>query len=156
RCFDLRVTVIDTPVATKWGAADVHVELTKGQFYVPAGGLDQNFPQKALWSAYPNLQYDTFIAAQNFTGPLILGMSWAGTANQEVFTATELDAAYGPPPGNAPGAGTYTIARLTISSDAVGTAVGRVLHTANSSEITWFGFALPAVLGQATLMGGLF
>jgi hypothetical protein len=156
RCFDLRVTVIDSPVPTKWGAADVHVELTKGQFYGPGDGFDQAFPQKALWNSHPNLQYDTFIAAQNFAAPVIFGSSWAGTANQEVFTNTQLDAAYGPTPGNAPGAGTYTIARLTISADAAGAAVGRVLHTADSTDITYFGFALPLVVGQATLMGGLF
>jgi uncharacterized protein (DUF2141 family) len=130
RTFDLRVSVT---TGDDWVGTSMKATLTSGRFYIPATS-NSNGPQKNLWSLKPSLEFDTFVGAENFTSPTLLGLSSfppnrPGSAS---FTSTSIDATWG---GFAKvSGGTYTIARLTIQNGSVGTVQAYVTHAADEAQ----------------------
>lgn len=117
RTVDVQLTVSG---GDDWLASDIKLALTKGSFYNPrAGG---NTPVPGAWSTLPYLQFDTFVSGPNFAAPTILGRK-EGTGSA-VFSATELNVAFGDLVNT--GDGKFTIARMTMTNDAVGNLEGNV------------------------------
>lgn len=95
-------------------AADLRLQLTNGSFYNPrAGG---NTPVPNAWSAFPYLEYDTFVSSPKFQTPQILGRK-EGTGSA-VFSSSEINVAWGDVANT--GDGKFTIARLTFTRNATG------------------------------------
>src|SRR5439155_7496821 len=93
------------------------------------------------WSTKPNLQYDTFVTGPKFSSPAILGRSYLSAgAGDPVFSSTQVDVAWGDLINT--GAGTFTIARLTMSSGATGTVQGRVASISRPNNPSLFSFNL--------------
>jgi hypothetical protein len=119
---DLRTVDVQLKVSggDDWLASDIKLVLTTGSFYNPrAGG---NTPVPAAWSSFPYLEFDTFVSGPSFAAPTILGRK-EGTGSA-VFSPTEVNVAFGDLVNT--GDGTYTIARLTMTSNAVGQLEGNV------------------------------
>jgi VCBS repeat-containing protein len=152
RCFDLDVTV--SAGGEDWASGDIKAVLTNGNFYnVPAANpLDGDVAQKSLWAVRPNLEFDTFVTAPNFqprwkggSDPIlnrtILLGSYQPGSQTPIFTDTQVNASWGDITRT--GAGTFTVARLTISKDAIGTAQGRVGNITQPNDPTYYDSILP-------------
>jgi len=120
KTLDLQVTL---DPGERWISMDMQALLSKGTFYnaASADGGDRT-PIKSFWPTHPNAEFDTFVSASNFTTPIVLGQAIPAKPNGGVFTNTETNAAWGALSDT--GTGTFTVARLTVSKDAVGTVVG--------------------------------
>jgi hypothetical protein len=143
--FDLKVTLTGT---NDWASGDLFVTLKSGNFYIPSG--HSTTVQQSAWAADPNLQFDTFISAPSFsTSPVVLGRFKNGPGNAQI-DANTIDVAWGDLVTSSPG--TYTIARLTMTKGAVGSAEGRVGNTDTPSSPFTFTSSLPlsASGGQIT------
>jgi hypothetical protein len=115
RTVDVKLTVLG---GDDWLASDFLIKLTKGSFYNPrAGG---NTPNKAGWSLLPYTEFDTFVGGPDFSAPTVLGRK-EGTGSA-VFSPSEVNVSFGDLAST--GAGTFTLARLTFTPDAVGTIDG--------------------------------
>jgi len=134
--YDLQVTVTGD---NDWASGDLKAVLSSGTFYAPASG-NSNTAQKSQWASKPNLEFDTFVTAPNFDNPIILG-SYSPGSNQAVMTSKELNIVWGDF-GNT-GAGTFTIARLTMSNGAVGTLEGRVGNPQDPNNPKYFSYSVP-------------
>jgi len=115
-----------------WLASDLKLVLTTGSFYNPGAG--GNSPNTALWGTFPHLEFDTWVAAPNFGSVSILGRKEGSGA--AVFSSTEVNVAWGDLVNT--GDGVWTIARLTMSANAIGNLTGAVF--AQSSPGTEFPF----------------
>src|SRR5205814_3342698 len=133
KTYDLQVVVGS---GDDWAAADLKANLSSGSFYVPSS-FNSNYVQKNVWASHPNIEFDTFITAPNFTTPVVLGRSTYPNpqTGDPIFNSTTVDAAWGDFPNT--GAGTFTVARLTISNGATGTIQGRFGHTADGTGVTF-------------------
>ena len=121
KSFDLKVTISS---GDDWASGDLKLTLSGGTFYIPSSS-NSNQAVPALWPSKPNIQFDTFVTGPNFEAVSILGKSYlTATGGAAVFSSTQIDVAWGDL--NSTGAGTFTIARLTMTSGASGTAQGRV------------------------------
>lgn len=125
RTVDVQATVTS---GDDFLAGDLLLRLTTGSFYNT--GFGGNGPKPNLWSSFPHVQFDTFVAGPNFGDPTILGRKEGSGA--AVFSPTEVNAAWGDLADT--GAGTFTIARLTMTANATGTITGNVF--ANSAAGT--------------------
>lgn len=144
RCFDLKEDTLDDD----WISGGLRIILTKGSFYIPSTG-DSNTPQSNLWSTSPNLQFDTFVSAPGFSAPIILGPhTGSGSA---VFSATEMNVDWGDLTDT--GVGVSTVARFTISTDAVGSLVGQISNSSAPTSPVDFSSALPLIAGGAAVTG---
>ena len=147
KTFDLQVTL---DKGERWLVADLDVKLSKGSFY-ESNSQDQEYAQENLWQFVPQLQYDTFVTAGNWDKPEILG-SFKPSSEDAVFSSNEVNVTWGALSDT--GTGTVTIARLTVSSDAVGTVVGDVASTKTEpGPETQFNFTLvnvplPSITGN--------
>lgn len=118
KTFDLQVTITGTD---DWLSGDLFVSLKTGSFYVPSGHSDQ--AQKNAWSGQHNLEFDTFVCGPGFNTLTVLGR-FKGGAGAAIINNNTVDISWGDLVTTA--AGTYTIARLTVTNDAVGSLNGRV------------------------------
>jgi hypothetical protein len=134
--YDLQVTVTGD---NDWASGDLKAVLSTGNFYVPSSS-NSNTAQKGQWGAKPNLEFDTFVTAPNFDNPIILG-SYSPGSNSAVMTSTECNIVWGDFANT--GAGTYTIARLTMSKTAVGTIEGRVGNPQDPNNPKYFSYSVP-------------
>ena len=119
--FDLVITT-----TADWTNSSLKFVLGEGSFYNAADG--DNVPTTPTQWNNPGLRHlrqDTFVAAPpDFTAlPLVVGRHPADGTGPAIFSAgtvsvlwADTSSAYGP--------GTYTIARLTVSNDAVGAWYG--------------------------------
>lgn len=139
--FDLKVT---TTGADDWLSGDLYIVLKKGSLYLPSG--HSNTAQQSLWGSNPKLQFDTFVTAPNFTSPIVLGSSHSGSQTA-VFTSTVIDVAWGDIATTA--AGTYTVARFTLTKDADGVITGRVGHKEDPQNPITFASTVPRADGGA-------
>jgi hypothetical protein len=124
--WDLRVNI---PQGQHWGFSGFEANLTAGQFYNHEFG--GRTPQPQLWSAFPQLRYDTFVtqaANPNDDSTFIAPTITSGFPNpplQVVFIDQRISIVYHAQPGpGVAGPGAFTIARLTFRDDSVGTIVG--------------------------------
>lgn len=122
KTFDLQVTLDKNE---RWLSTDAVMSLSKGTVY-EAPVADSETPQPNLWNLSPNLQFDTFVSASDFDSPVLLG-SFQPTSTEPVFNSTTVNASWGAFQDT--GTGTFTVARYTVSSDAVGTVVGQTAST---------------------------
>ncbi len=144
KSFDLMVNVTS---GDDWASGDLKLNLSGGTFYVPSQNSD--IPQKSQFASKPNLQYDTFVSSPNFNQPFVLGVSYLSTGtNDAVFSTTAMDVAWGDLTNN--GAGTFTIARLTVTNGATATLQGRVGSISAPSSPKNFTFSLNAGGGGTT------
>src|SRR5438477_12175176 len=109
RALDLRVTVT---ADDDWLSGDLIAHLSSGQCYIPAQS-NSNIAQPALWTQSPNLEFDTFVTTPNFGVPTFVSRS--NGPGEAIFTITDINAAWGDLVKT--GAGTFTIARMTVSAD---------------------------------------
>src|SRR5206468_3041978 len=92
--------------------------------------------------------------------PILLGASYFKSGIDAQFSDTTMNVAWGTLT-KIP-AGTYTVARLTISNDAAGSIVGRVGGTGDSPTSTeplnprYFGSAVPLPAAQGVISGRLY
>ncbi|MCX5670451.1 MAG: autotransporter-associated beta strand repeat-containing protein [Planctomycetota bacterium] len=119
--FDLVITT-----TADWTNSSLKFALSDGSFYNAADGGDVP-TTPGLWS-FPGLRHlrqDTFVAAPpDFRAPLlIIGSHPSDGGGSAIFSASTVSVlwadnstTYGP--------GTYTVARLTVSNDAVGSFFG--------------------------------
>jgi hypothetical protein len=126
RTFDLKVSVSS---GDAWVGANMLATLSSGQFYVPASN-NSNTAQQPFWSVKPNLEFDTFVTAQNFASPIILGPTTGG--GSAVFSSNTMNVVWGTL--GSVGAGTYTVARLTIKNGSAGSVKGFVTHKGNAND----------------------
>jgi len=126
RSFDLRVSVSS---GDDWGGANLKATLSSGNFYVPPSS-NSNVSQQSLWQFKANVQFDTFVTAPNFTSPVVLGATTG--SNTAVFNSNTTDVVWGTL-GNF-GAGTFTVARLTIKNGSTGSVKGYVTHQGNAND----------------------
>ncbi|MCX5677445.1 MAG: autotransporter-associated beta strand repeat-containing protein, partial [Planctomycetota bacterium] len=119
--FDLRITT-----TADWTNSSLKFVLGDGSFYNAADGGDVP-PTPGLWGipGLRHLRQDTFVAAPpDFRAPLlIIGRHPGDGGGPAIFSAAAVSViwagtstSYGP--------GTYTVARLTVSNDAVGSYYG--------------------------------
>jgi len=139
RTLDVRLTVSS---GDDWLASDIRVQLTQGSFYNPrAGG---NVPDTTEWSDNPHLRFDTWVGGPNTSAPLVLGrQEGSGSA---IFSPSEVNVAFGDLQNT--GAGTFTIARLTMTQNAVGTINGRFFVLSASSTAVPFTRAITSAVTQ--------
>jgi hypothetical protein len=130
KSYDLKVTLTGDE---RWTVTDMKATLTKGSFYnVPTNKNGNNFLQPNIWNVASRamLQNDTAVcAADNFGQPIILGQYDPTVSGNGTFTSTETNVSWGSLQDGAR-AGTFTVARLTVSKDAVGSITGRDGSTA--------------------------
>ncbi len=139
KTLDVQVTVGS---GDDWISGELSVNLTSGSFYSPTNG--DNVPHKEFWSALPNLEFDTFVSAPNFTTPTILGTP--------TFSSNQVSAQWGDTTNT--GAGTFTVARLTVTKSAAGTIAGDVFAT--SAPTTAIPFASSVASQVGTIQGNVF
>lgn len=134
--YDLQVTVTGD---ADWATGDLKAVLTTGNFYSPPTS-NGNQAQSGLWASKPNVEFDTFVTAPNYTNAIILG-SYNPGSNTAVTSSTEWNIVWGDFPKT--GAGTFTIARLTMTKNAVGSLEGRVGNILDPQNPTYFAYAVP-------------
>jgi len=139
--FDLKVTTTGTD---DWLSGDLYIVLKKGSFYLPSGHADT--AQQSLWGSNPKLQFDTFVTGPNFGSPIVLGSSHT-SGQSAVFSSSVIDVAWGDLATTA--AGTYTVARFTLTKDADGVITGRVGHKEDPSNPIAFASSIPRADGGA-------
>ncbi len=125
--FDLRLTT-----TADWTNSSLRFVLGEGSFYNAADGGDiPTTPGQWNTPGLQHLRQDTFVAAPpDFTAwPMIVGRHMDDGAGPAIFSAAavsviwaDASASYGP--------GTYTLARLTVSNDAVGSYYGSSFDSA--------------------------
>jgi autotransporter-associated beta strand protein len=119
--FDLVITT-----SADWTNSSLKFALSEGSFYnAVGGGKVPTMPDQWGTPGFQHLRYDTFVAAPPdfLAWPVIIGRHPSDGGGSAIFSAgtvsvlwADTDTSYGP--------GTYTIARLTVSNDAVGTYYG--------------------------------
>ncbi len=142
--WDLRAVI---PQGQHWGFSGFEANLTSGQFYNHEFG--GRTPQPQLWSAFPQLRYDTFVTqAANpdddatFVAPTITS-GFPEPPLPVVFTDQRISIVYHGEPGpGVAGPGAFTIARLTFRDDSVGTIVGHSVERATGLTVP-FAFTIP-------------
>ena len=152
--WDLSVT-IDS--GSFWSGTGFEAILTRGSFYnSPLGG---NAPVPQLWSAFPQLRFDTFVTQaadpnddSTFETPFY-SSGFPGPPAPIVFTDTRISINYGLTSSHFSGPGTFTVARLTLSDDAIGSIVGfHQQKGANQGEAP-FAFTIPVPEPAGALSG---
>ena len=139
KTLDLQVTVSS---GDDWISGSINVNLTSGNFYQPTDGDD--VPQKAAWIGEPNLQFDTFVSSPNFKSPQLLGSN--------TFSGTQLVVNWGDTTNT--GAGTFTVARMTVTKTAVGSINGNVYATSAPTTAVPFASSVGSQVG--TIAGNVF
>src|SRR3954463_9943361 len=113
KTYNLKVTV---GTGDDWSSGDLKATLSSGNFYTPSSS-NSNSSQSALWSFKANIEFDTFVTSPNFASPTILG-GFNPSGGTSTFNSNTINVSWGDLRSS--GAGTFTIARLTISNGAVG------------------------------------
>jgi len=125
KTYDLKVTL---DPGERWISVDMKAVLSAGSFYnVSAADHGQTYTQPGLWPLFPALQADTAVAESNFEKPIILGEYDPIMNNGGVFKSQETNVSWGALQDG--GTGTFTVARLTVSKDAVGVINGQDAST---------------------------
>jgi hypothetical protein len=145
--FDLRITT-----SADWSLSALSFNLTAGTFYNAADG--GNVPTTpGAWSTpgSTHLRYDTFVAAPvDFTaGVFVAGKNPADGSGAAVFATNAVSVQWLDTVVTAPG--TYTIARVTVSNDAVGSFYGNSFDGANAGLAQPFNGALSKQLRWDTV-----
>lgn len=142
KTFDLVVTV---STGNDWASAELRGVLTQGSFFNHLVG-GNNYPNPSLFASFPALPYDTYITAPNNTPPGAQLSHPIDASGSPIFTPTLTSAAWADFSNT--GSGVFTIARLTMTSDAVGTFTGQVVEAGATSGVP-FSFIVPepSVLG---------
>lgn len=147
KTFDLVVTVSS---GSDWASAELRGVLSQGSFFNhPIGG--NNYPNPSLFGAFPALPYDTYITAPNNTLPSTQLSHPTDGTGLPILNPTLTSAAWADFLNT--GSGVFTIARLTMTSDAIGTFTGQVVEAGATSGVP-FSFVVPepSLLG----LGGVF
>ncbi len=150
--YDLQVSVSNT-VATPddWVSAQLEFKLSTGNFYVPS--FNSNFPNPTFWSAFPYLEFDTFINGKDFSTPNLHTTFVGDTTQPEQMTATEVNAQWGDvivAPNTSGQTLTYTIGRFTILNGSTGGLYGNV-YGANAPLVpTPFVSTIPNITPEPT------
>lgn len=136
KTFDLVVTV--SP-GSDWTSAELRGVLTQGSFFNhPVGG--NNYPNPLLFPSAPALPYDTYITAPNNTPPGAQLSHPIDASGSPIFNPTLVSAAWADFSNT--GSGVFTIARLTMTTDAIGTFTGQVVEAGATSGVP-FSFVVP-------------
>jgi len=145
KIFDLKVTV---DPGERWISVDMKAELSQGSFYNVAPAKNgASFVQQNLWPIIPQLEADTAVSASNFSRPIVLGEYDPLMGNGGVFHAQETNVSWGALQDT--GTGTFTVARLTVSNDAVGTIVGQDASTFTASKPKPYSFLIKNGVGSS-------
>jgi hypothetical protein len=147
--------VVDVSAGSDWASAELRGVLSSGTFFNHAFGTN-TAPNAALVPSFPALAYDTYITAPNNTLPSTQLPHPIDGAGSPIFTATLTSAAWADFTNT--GSGTFTIARLTTTADAVGTFSGQVVEAGATSGVP-FSLTVPepatlGLLGLSTLALG--
>lgn len=152
KTYDL---VVNVSPGNDWASAELRGVLSSGSFFNHAIG-GNNYPNAVLFGSFPALPYDTYITAPNNTLPSTQLPHPLDGAGSPIFSATLTSAAWAD--FSNLGSGTFTIARLTTTADAVGTFSGQVVEAGATSGVP-FSFVVPepatlGLLGLTTLALG--
>ncbi len=143
RTLDVRLTVTS---GDDWLASDLRLSLTAGSFYNSAG----NVPVISDWSANPQQRFDTWVGGPGFSQPTVLGRKEGSGA--AIFSASEVNVAFGDLSNT--GGSTFTVARLTMTQDAVGTLNGTFFTLVAPSSSVPFTRNITAATPAATTIKG--
>jgi hypothetical protein len=142
--YDLQVTVTGTD---HWTAGQLLINLSSGSFYIPSGA--EQTPQHGSWGSSPNLEFHNFVSGQNFADPLILG--GVGTGESATISAKKFSIAFGVI--GSMNSGTFTIARVTMTTGAVGILTGKVGDLDHPGVLTSFSSSVPFTGTVAQIKG---
>jgi hypothetical protein len=144
KTFDLQVTVTGT---NHWTAGQLLIKLKTGSFYLPSGA--SNTPEASIWSTKANLKFHNFVSASNFTDPTVLGGAQTGEA--ATISSNEFSVAWGAI--NDTTSGTFTIARITMSTNANGNINGKTGSFDQPGVLPTFSSAVPFTGAGASITG---
>lgn len=139
KTLDVQVTVGS---GDDWISGELSVNLTSGSFYNNTDG--GNTAEKQAFKAEPSLEFDTYVCSPNFGNPTVLGTP--------TFSSNKVSVQWGDTTNT--GAGTFTVARLTVTKSAVGTIAGDVFAT--SAPTTPIPFASSVASQVGTIQGNVF
>ncbi len=130
KSYDLKITS-----DTDWTNQRLDLTLTQGSIYQDGFGGDTQ-PNPLFFSIAPSLQWDTFFTTPGGF-PNTAGTGTApGFAGTNTITSTTLGVSWFDSVTNAPG--TYTVARLTLSDNAVGAYSGNGFDAQSGGTGTYF------------------
>ena len=109
--WEMRVTT-----DTDWTNSIMDLTLTSGTLYQDGVGGNTE-PNPAFFTVFPTLEWDTY-AAVPAGYPALAGFAGTPTIDTTGFDASWFDSVSG-------GAGTFTVARITLSNSAAGTITGK-------------------------------
>lgn len=135
--YDVKVTQTET---NDFASCDLKVTLLTGSFYIPSQG-NSNSIQSGFWGTLPNLEFDTYVSSSTGQAPIILG-SYSPSSNTPVFSATEVNVTFGDLA--TVGAGTFTVARLTMLTGSIANITGQVGNVETPTVPSPFAANLPA------------
>ncbi len=131
--YDLIITT-----DTDWTNSRLDMVLTQGSFYQDSFGDDRP-PNPAFFSIAPTLEFDTYFAGADRADTNFAGQ--VGTP-QRTITDTVLGISWFDNNLNI-GAGTFQIARITVTQDAVGSFTGKSFSLENAGLGQSFSGSLP-------------
>ncbi|MCK4602375.1 MAG: PEP-CTERM sorting domain-containing protein [Phycisphaerae bacterium] len=128
--YDMKVTT-----TADWTNSLLDITLTTGSMY--QDGLGGNTePNPGFFASFPDLEWDTY-AAVPAGYPAIASFGGTPTIDADDFDASWFDVTETGDDGH--GAGTWVIARITLSSDAVGTITGKSYDSESGGDGTPIG-----------------
>ena len=121
-----------------------------GTFYQDALGTDNSAPNPAFFVAFPQLQFDTYVASPTASSATVLGSFDGSTEGPppDTFSTSELGIVWGDTVSSPPG--TSTIAQLTFSGTAPQVA-GRVSFGPDANNIQ--NLVLPQIVPEPAALG---
>ncbi len=113
---DYNVWDMMVEVDPDWTTTEMNLTLTSGEIYQETVGGSNTEPNPAFFASFPDLEWDTYAATP---GGHARSASFAGTTVMDAttFDAVWFDSVTGE-------AGTFRIARITLSTDADGDITG--------------------------------
>ncbi|HVT82888.1 MAG TPA: PEP-CTERM sorting domain-containing protein [Phycisphaerae bacterium] len=144
KTYDVRITTDQD-----WTNQKLTLNLTQGTLFqeTPFGADSQ--PNPALFAAFPDVQWDTFFTTPGgYPNVAATGTTPSFATNTQ--TATSLDVSWFDSVVTGPG--TYTVARITMSSNAVGAFSGLGFDAQSGGVGTAFSGAITAVPEPGSLV----
>lgn len=149
RSFDLKVSF--TP-GDRFNVAGFLATLSQGDFYRAPN--DVPITNAAAWPVQPNLEFASFVSVHDFGQPPLGVLPYIGTPGTPILTATRFEPVWGMPGGSPAGLNNYTVARITVSGNAVGEIYGEARSIDEPNVGRFFVASLPLGARPLTLVKG--
>lgn len=137
RTFDLRVHL---SAGDRWNIAGFEAVLSQGEFYRFENAGTTN---PAIWAIHPQAEFATFVCVNDFGMPNSGLLPYVGAVGTTIHTATRFNVVWATIGGTPADANDFTIARLTVRNDAVGSLYGEVSSIQDPNTSTKIVVSLP-------------